>query len=428
MNKTTTWTQAESPPPARISALREIVPGTEAPLAFKALLALTFVIYIAPQAIFPVLEPLRLALVSAVLAVGTYLLYVSTSGVRLSVMGPEVKLVLGIFALAVISIPMSKWPGGSFQFLIDQYYKSIVLFLLVANLLTSDKRFRQLLWAIAIFSAINGGLGLKAYFNGEFFAENRFKGGFSGIASNPNDLALTLNLALPFVWYLYKSSKSTFQRITAFGILCLSVITIVVTFSRGGFLTLMGLLLWVGLIKFKEHKPRVFLGGLLFLVAFMVLTPEGYSTRIISIVDTKQDKTGSADARWESMKTAAQIAVEHPLGTGLNMNNLAIQEAGMGWNGVHTVYLEIACDLGLLAGFLYVWLLWKLFVGMRHIRLSAGKGNVGSLAEATEGSLVAFAVAAMFHPVSYHFYFYYIAGIAVAVNEMARRESRSGVA
>jgi putative inorganic carbon (hco3(-)) transporter len=226
---------------------------------------------------------------------------------------------------------------------------------------------------------------------------------------------------LPFVWYLYKASKSTIPKAIAFGILCLGVITIIVTFSRGGFLTLLGLILWLGLIKFKENRARVILGGVLCLMVFMVFTPEGYSNRIISIVDTKQDKTGSADVRWESMKMAAQIAVEHPLGTGLNMNNLAIQEAGFGWAGVHNVYLEIACDLGLLAGFLFIRLLWKLLVGMRHIRLSSGERNVGALAEATEGSLVAFAVAAMFHAVSYHFYFYYLAGIAVAVNEMVKR-------
>src|SRR5207249_10426423 len=106
MSKAAAWTQAESIPFARTSA-HEIVPGTEAPFAFKALLSLTFIIYIAPQIIFPVLQPLHLALVSALLAIGSYLLFVLTNGVRLTVMRPEVKLILGIFALAVISIPMS---------------------------------------------------------------------------------------------------------------------------------------------------------------------------------------------------------------------------------------------------------------------------------------------------------------------------------
>jgi len=350
-------------------------------------------------------------------------MYVSMTGRPLTVMSTEVKLLLGIFALAVIGIPMSRWPGGSFQFLLDQYYKSIVLFLLVANLLTSEKRFRQMLWPIAIYSAINGVIGIKAYLNGEFSFDGRIEGGLSGITSNANDLALTLNLALPFTWYLYKSSRSTIQKVTAVGIICLGVITIVITFSRGGFVTLLGLLLWMAVIKFKEHRGRVIFGGVLLFMGFMFLTPGGYSTRVVSIVDTKQDKTGSADARWEQWTVATQAIIDHPLGAGLNMNGLAMRaERGeRGWAGVHNVYLEIACDLGLLAGFLFIRLLWRLVAGMRNIRLTSSNRNWASLAEATEGSLVAYAIAAMFHPVSYHFYFYYLAGIAVAVNEMARR-------
>ena len=421
MSKAAAWTQAGNAPPIQLAARHEIVPGTEAPLAFKALLCLTFIIYIAPQIIFPVLQPLHLALVSALFAICSYLLFVLTSGTRLTVMRPEVKLILGLFALAVISIPMSEWPGGSFQFLIDQYYKAIVLFLLVANLLTSDKRLRQLLWAIAIFTAINGVMGFKAYLNGEFFAENRVMGGISGISSNPNDLALTLNLALPFVWYLYKSSRSTLQRVATVGITILSVLTIVITFSRGGFVTLLALLLWLAAIKFKEHRGQVIFGGVLLCVGFAFLSPGGYSTRIISIVDSKQDKTGSGDERWKSMTAAAQRALAHPLGSGLNMNGVAIESTGLA--GVHNVYLEIAVDLGLLALFLFIRLLWKLYAGMRHLRLTSGDSNLSSLAEATEGSLVAFAVAAQFHPVSYNFEFYYLAGIAVAVLEMARRYS-----
>jgi hypothetical protein len=40
---------------------------------------------------------------------------------------------------------------------------------------------------------------------------------------------------------------------------------------------------------------------------------------------------------------------------------------------------------------------------------------------AVEVSLVAFAVAGMFHPVGYNFYFYIIAGLAVALGTLHKR-------
>jgi hypothetical protein len=42
---------------------------------------------------------------------------------------------------------------------------------------------------------------------------------------------------------------------------------------------------------------------------------------------------------------------------------------------------------------------------------------------ALEISLVAFAVAAMFHPVGYHFYFYILAGLAVALRSIQSWEA-----
>jgi hypothetical protein len=39
---------------------------------------------------------------------------------------------------------------------------------------------------------------------------------------------------------------------------------------------------------------------------------------------------------------------------------------------------------------------------------------MSTLGEAIQFSLIAFGVAAMFHPVAYHMYLYYFAGLAVA--------------
>lgn len=81
------------------------------PLAFGALLLLIFVIYIAPQVIFPVLEPLHLAKVSAALAVVAYVTWVWRNGAGWTFMSREVRLMLILIGIALISIPFSLWPG-----------------------------------------------------------------------------------------------------------------------------------------------------------------------------------------------------------------------------------------------------------------------------------------------------------------------------
>jgi hypothetical protein len=52
---------------------------------------------------------------------------------------------------------------------------------------------------------------------------------------------------------------------------------------------------------------------------------------------------------------------------------------------------------------------------------AAAGGDLAPLAEGIEIALVAYAVGGLFGPTGYHFYFYYVAGLAVAAGEIHRR-------
>jgi O-antigen ligase len=158
------------------------------------------------------------------------------------------------------------------------------------------------------------------------------------------------------------------------------------------------------------------------------MMPGGYGNRIYTIFDSTADVTGSSEARWTSMVDAFKVMLQHPLlGVGLRQHGLAFfdQKESWQWTGVHNVYLEIGADLGIPALGIYLVLLWKLFLGVRRLqsglRDAPGTREIRGLAVGIEAALAGFAVAAMFHPVAYHFYFFYIAGFAVALIEIGRR-------
>jgi hypothetical protein len=50
-----------------------------------------------------------------------------------------------------------------------------------------------------------------------------------------------------------------------------------------------------------------------------------------------------------------------------------------------------------------------------------GARDLTQFAQATRLSLIAFGVAGLFHPVAYHFYFYYLAGLASALRLAGQR-------
>jgi putative inorganic carbon (hco3(-)) transporter len=394
----------------------------DSPLAFKALLFLIFMLYVAPQAFIPALEPLRLGKVSAALAILAYGLATVSQGRRFTVFTFEVKLILCFVSLAIFSIPLSVWPGGSFDFFLDVFSKSVIVFFLVVNLLPNLARLRQMMWAISIFSTIDAGIAIKNYLSGAVLfsgSTGRARGGYSGLTGDPNDLALCLNVAIPLIWYLRQSSRTHMEKMLLTGMLLCCVGGVVVTFSRGGFLGLLGLFLWAVIIHTKKHGPAVLMKAALLGVVFFAFSPAGYSDRLHSISDTSKDQTGSANARWVGMVGAAQISLEHPLGAGLRMHHLLLNERS---TGVHSAFLQVAADIGILGGILFAVIFMRLILAMQTIRKSSVScTSIKPMAEAAEISLVAFGVSGMFLPSAYVAPYYVLAGIAIAIKHVAGR-------
>jgi len=117
---------------------------------------------------------------------------------------------------------------------------------------------------------------------------------------------------------------------------------------------------------------------------------------------------------------ALRFVSENPIvGAGVGMNILAMNDVrGARWKEVHNVYLEYAVDLGLPGLILFLAILAGCFRSVALVRRrTAGSPRCGICSCSPRGSrsvLRAFVVAAVFHPVAYHFYFYYMAGLALA--------------
>jgi O-antigen ligase len=125
------------------------------------------------------------------------------------------------------------------------------------------------------------------------------------------------------------------------------------------------------------------------------------------------------------MIASAKYVVTHPvIGTGIGMGVLGLREqGGESWNHVHNAYLQHALELGLLGLVLFLALLTRSFKAASRARRLVGTSSDARttmhLGQATRLSLIAFSVAAFFHPIAYNFYFYVIAGLAAALAAQA---------
>src|SRR5262245_35316422 len=415
--------------PPRVAAAAP-AEGQGSRVAFAALVAFTVVLLLAPQSFVPALKVIRIALLAAMVAILGHIFDATIRHRPIVPAIPELGITLTLLAWTVLTIPFSYWPGGSVMLLTDSYLKAIVFFWLIGTLVTTEARLRAFGWTLAFCSMPLAVMAVQHYLDGEFLRTGveglKRISGYTGLSGNPNDLALTLNLIVPVTGVLLFTSRSALGRVAAAAILLVAIAAVILTFSRAGFLTLGAIVLLSLIFMAKRRAPKTAAAVVVCALAAAPMMPAGYVERLSTITDIEADKTGSAQGRWSDFRVATTIVARNPvLGVGLGQDILALNQArGLTWRSVHNAYLQCAVDLGLPGLLLFLWLLGSSFNSARRAERDAdchpARRDVSVFAAAVQVALVAFVVGACFHPIAYQFYFFCVAGLAVALKHISR--------
>jgi O-antigen ligase len=389
--------------------------------------ALMFFLLIAPQNFVPGLRYLHLAAVAAAIACTAHVLAAMRRGYSVFGTHPSVRWAAALAGWAVLTAPFSYWPGGTVALLLDLYFKSLIIFWLIGVLVDTRRRLRQLVTWLTLLTIPISGTAIVHFMTGAFVqggdsAAPRIMGYDAPLTANPNDLALVLCMLLPLAVAVAAGQRRLLARLLFSAIACLDIVAVIITFSRTGFLTLSAL---AALALFKLFRGRWWGLGAVVIVGFglalLPFLPEGYVQHMGTITAIETDPTGSAQERWSDTLTAANLVLANPLtGAGAGMSTIALNEArGPSWVPVHNVYLEYATDLGLPGLVFFLLVLGscyrKVVQVVRQTARVAADWDFRCIALGVQMTLVAFIVSGFFHPVAYHFHFYYAAGLSVAL-------------
>ena len=430
LEATASWWRPEPSP---------VIPAAQHPgsrVAFGALVAFTAFLVLSPQAWFPVLQSFRIAFVAAGLAILAHLLDRAVRRAPIDRMHPEIGIAIALVAWSVLTIPLSYWPGGSVAELTDHFLKAVAFFWLLGTVVTTRGRLRLFMWLLVLSAIPLGITAVQNYQSGVFLrtpdaSMHRIAGysGGSGLTENPNDLALMLNLLIPLGLALVLTAGSLMLRAAAACAVLIGAVAVILTFSRAGFLSLAAIAI-LALFALIRRQPLVALAvAVALFVTVPLVLPEGYLQRVATVTDIEADRTGSAQGRWRDLKVATTIVAKNPVtGVGLGQNVLALnKERGETWRVVHNVYLQYGVDLGLPGLVLFLWLFFAVFRNAGRVKRAAKKDpvarEIGWMAWGVRVGLVAFAIAAFFHPVAYQFYFFFLAGLALAIRNVWRTET-----
>lgn len=434
------WWRHDAAAGPTVDAGETAVPEQGGAIPFWALMAFTALLLLSPQSFVPAIGVLHLPLLCALLAAGTYLLGRSKRGLPIFGAHQELKIAGMLAAWAIITVPLSLWPGGSITFFFAIFFKALVVFWLLTGVVDSPARLRTAMWVLSLIAVPLSISAVKGFFSGAFRAQEMTNGldrisGYNGsLTGNPNDLALMLNLILPLTIALFLCARRLPLKVALAGLVVMDAVAVVATFSRAGFLALGVIGISYLILLFKRGQKGLAMAVIAAALVSTAFVPSSYYERLSTITNIQADTTNSAQNRLRDNIIAVNYVATHPLvGAGIGMNILALNNArGAAWTKVHNVYLEYAVDLGLPGVGIFLFLMYtivrKLRRASREIARVPALEEVRTLLQGLGVSLAGFILSAVFYPDAYQFYFYYIAGLAIAATSIAIAYRNAGLA
>lgn len=324
----------------------------------------------------------------------------------------EVRLPINSITILLMLLPF--WMTVTLLFALEpdaayekwQLVMKVFFFTLVAAaLLHSRKQLEAFLWVIVLsigFYGVKGGI-FTLLVGGKY----KVYGPPGNYISDNNGISVALIMTIPLMLFLSNTASSKWIKWGIYAAMALSGMAVLGSQSRGAFLAILAMLLFLWL---KSRRKLVL--GLVFAplipiaIGFM---PESWTNRMQTI-ETYEADEGSAMARLRTWETLINLANDRPLvGGGFEPYAPRTFEIyGVGPHDVHaahSIYFQMLGEHGYVGLGLFLALViacWR--VSGRLIRASRDRPDLlwaDNLARATQISLVGFAVGGAFVNISY---------------------------
>jgi O-antigen ligase len=311
--------------------------------------------------------------------------------------------------------------------------KNLLIVYAIAEIFDSPRSQRLAMWGLIVAGALMAGLTVlqaatQTYGNSYLGlaqapvrqivgADNSFRS--SGPIGDPNFYALILAALVPIALIRVRDEKGMFLRVAALLTAILLFAAIVLTYSRGGLVTIAILIALY--IPIARIRARSVCAAMLLLLPLLALVPGSYWGRIATL--TQGDS--AIASRAGSQEVALAIFEDHPF-LGIGANNyteayfpyaLRLNMPGAAENS-HNLYLAVAAETGLLglvafsgSMFFVIRAAWK----RRASSLRACDSLTEGLATSCVLSLCTYLVGVIFLPIAYPRYLWVLVGLALAV-------------
>ena len=362
--------------------------------------------------------------------------------------GPTILFSLLAFA-ALTSLIYSPVPDRVVARLIDDI-KDMTIALVVVILLQNDRAFRRVLWTLISVGLFLGSLSVFQYFTGTF---DNIYGGFAislqhqiigeidnyratGPMEDPNFFAQIMVLLVPISVERFLHEKKWRYRFVALWAAGVSILTVILTYSRGG---LIAMIVGLAILFFVYPPRRTHVPAILFaMLAVFYILPPNYLDRLFTLSaffeskSTSRIEERSLQGRLSENLTALEMFKSNPLfGVGLNTYSYLFptysKKLGLALvateREAHNIYLEVAAETGLVGLMIFIFTLFSAFrivLLARNVFLVTNNPNFAAKCIGLFAGMAGYFVAGAFIHNAFPRFFYLILGVAFSLDYVRR--------
>jgi O-antigen ligase len=388
--------------------------------------------------LFPVLQLVHPAVITGMLAIAAYVYDSHEERRAVHVLVATTKLLAALLFWMILSVPGAIRPGNSFNLVFDNFIKTALMYLVIAGGVRSIRDVERLaltylggavVYAAVVIARFDIGPGDTWRLAHLYYYD-------------ANDFATFAVTAMPFGLYFAHAGRRPFVRLFAAAGLGVLVIGFIRSGSRGGFIALAVVAVFVVLrysaIPLRWRMSAVSLAALVFLGA----ASDQYWRQMSTILsDTDYNQTQES-GRLQIWSRGLGYMFDHPV-LGVGPNNFQVAEGtlspfaerqqfgiGVRWNAAHNSFIQVGAELGIPGLVLFVALIVTAFAALRRSdryerALAEWQTSPSTLTPALTAALLGFVVGSSFLSLAYSEMLYTLMALAIGLHKVLTRASGS---
>jgi probable O-glycosylation ligase (exosortase A-associated) len=353
-----------------------------------------------------------------------------------SLLAFESVMLIGLWAWYTITyihakgVPIFSGHMADADYQMNHISKIILMTLVMIVMVTSRQRLHRVMLVTGV------SLGLLAVkdtiFGIRTSGEYRVFGPPDSFLTDNNAFALAINVSLPILFFLARAETRRWLRIALYVCFGCGIASILLTYSRGGFVGLAAVLLAITLRS--RHKLVAAFVGVVAIFLVLIVAPPAWMNRMGQFMHGNLDAT--ANQRLVSWGTAWNFSHDYPITGGSfdALPDIFIYQRyqprplpdGLPSSGPHSIYFQLLADQGFIGLGLFLFLMGACFLTLVRIRRAARRVPVVNwLVDYTlmvEIAILGFMMSGAFLGFVYLDLIYQMIGMTVVLKILLRKE------